>query len=74
METEFFQRHPVFKKVNPQLIGVTQLSKKLTILLVDRIKKELVSLLSYCLVLYEQMINDSFIFSSSVGPNAQFGR
>lgn len=48
METEFFQRHPVFRKVNPQLVGVTQLSKKLTVLLVDRIKKELVSVPAPC--------------------------
>jgi hypothetical protein len=51
METEFFQRHPVFRKVNPQLVGVTQLSKKLTVLLVDRIKKELVSVLTACSLL-----------------------
>jgi interferon-induced GTP-binding protein Mx1 len=41
LETEFFQRHSVFKKVNPQLVGITQLSKKLTLLLLDRIKTEL---------------------------------
>lgn len=40
----------MFRKVNPQLVGVTQLSKKLTVLLVDRIKKELVSV-PHCMLI-----------------------
>lgn len=42
METEFFARHAVFRKVSPSLLGVAQLSKKLTVLLVERIKHEMV--------------------------------
>lgn len=38
----FFSNHPVFKKCNPSLYGVNQLSKKLTHLLVERIKRAMV--------------------------------
>lgn len=40
-EVAFFANHPVFRKCNPQLYGVGQLSKKLTQLLVERIKMEM---------------------------------
>lgn len=38
----FFANNPVFRRCNPNLYGITQLSKKLTLLLVERIKSELV--------------------------------
>lgn len=43
IESTFFRNHSAFKKCNPALYGVEQLSKKLTILLVDRIKQGMVS-------------------------------
>ena len=44
-ELSFFNSHPVFHKLPPTLFGVEQLSKKLTTVLVTRIKQELVSTL-----------------------------
>ena len=44
-ELSFFTGHPVFKELNPTLFGVEQLSKKLTTVLVTKIKQELVSYL-----------------------------
>ncbi len=41
MEQAFFSNHPHFRNVNQKLYGVSQLSKKLTQLLVQRIKGEL---------------------------------
>lgn len=37
-EQYFFNTHPVFRSLNPELYGVDQLSKKLTALLVSKIK------------------------------------
>jgi hypothetical protein len=42
MEMSFFSAHSVFKRCNPSLYGVNQLSKKLTHLLVEKIKQEMV--------------------------------
>lgn len=41
LEASFFANHPVFKRVSSKLYGVGQLSKKLTCLLVRRIKQEM---------------------------------
>jgi hypothetical protein len=41
-ELNFFNTHPVFRNLNPELFGVDQLSKKLTTVLVTKIKQELV--------------------------------
>lgn len=42
MEAAFFANHAHFRSCNPKLLGVGQLSKKLTQLLVGRIKGGLV--------------------------------
>lgn len=41
-EISFFTGHPVFRNCNANLYGVDQLSKKLTTVLVSKIKQELV--------------------------------
>lgn len=41
LELQFFENHPVFGSCNKNLYGIAQLSKKLTTLLVNRIKQEL---------------------------------
>ena len=46
IESSFFSNHPVFRNCSPKLYGVSQLAKKLTYLLVNRIKGELVRPLS----------------------------
>jgi interferon-induced GTP-binding protein Mx len=46
IEQEFFHNHPVFRRVHAQNVGIQQLSKKLTVLLVDRIKQEMVCTIS----------------------------
>lgn len=42
-EDAFFKNHPVFRYCDPKLYGIGNLSRKLTMLLVTKIKKELVS-------------------------------
>lgn len=42
-ELAFFNTHPVFRNCQNTLYGVDQLSKKLTTVLVTKIKQELVS-------------------------------
>lgn len=41
IEEQFFAKHPVFGHADPKLFGITNLSNKLTNLLVKRIKEEL---------------------------------
>ncbi|RYH16363.1 hypothetical protein EON65_30215 [archaeon] len=41
LEKNFFQNHPVFKKCAPEQYGVNMLSKKLTSILVSRIKHQM---------------------------------
>lgn len=43
-ELAFFTGHTVFRNLNATLYGVDQLSKKLTTVLVTKIKQELVSI------------------------------
>lgn len=47
-ELAFFAAHPVFRNCNANLYGVEHLSKKLTTVLVTKIKQELVSLFCFC--------------------------
>jgi len=42
----FFANHSVFRRCNTSLYGITQLSKKLTVLLVERIKGEMIPMKS----------------------------
>lgn len=49
-ELSFFTGHTVFRNLNPTLYGVDQLSKKLTTVLVNKIKQELVS--AHCIFAY----------------------
>lgn len=46
IEEAFFKKHDTFKHQDPQLFGISNLAKKLTYLLVARIKQELVCVVS----------------------------